>query len=76
MSNHFFILIQWEFNGRQLPPGGEGSTVTRRNDEYSATLVIDRVSSQHAGNYTCIASNIAGAERFTVPLTVNGMVFF
>ena len=45
--------------------------VVRRLDEYSTSLVIEHISSDHSGNYTCTASNIAGAERFTVPLTVN-----
>lgn len=45
--------------------------VIRRTDEYSAILVVEHISSEHSGNYTCIASNVAGTERFTVPVTVN-----
>lgn len=45
--------------------------VIRRIDEYSAALVIEHISSEHSGNYTCISSNVAGTERFTVPVTVN-----
>lgn len=41
-------------------------------DEYSSSLILDQVSAQHSGNYTCIAGNIAGRERYDVPLTVNG----
>lgn len=33
--------------------------------------MIEHITSEHSGNYTCIASNVAGLERFTVPLTVN-----
>lgn len=33
--------------------------------------MIDHISSDHSGNYTCIASSIAGTERFTVQVTVN-----
>lgn len=45
--------------------------VIRRIDEYSTTLVVEHISSEHSGNYTCIATNVAGIERFTVPVTVN-----
>lgn len=63
------ITFRWERDGfGQLGPG----TTTRRLDEYSTSLVIERISSSHSGNYTCIAQNVAGEERFTVPLTVNG----
>lgn len=50
--------------------------VTRRMDEYTASLVIESISPDHAGNYTCVAANQAGAESFTVPLTVNGISIF
>lgn len=36
-----------------------------------SSLVIERIYSENSGNYTCQASNVAGSERFTVPLTVN-----
>lgn len=45
--------------------------VIRRLDEYSTVLVVEHIASEHSGNYTCIATNNAGSERFTVPVTVN-----
>lgn len=45
--------------------------IIRRLDGYSASLVVENITSEHSGNYTCIASNVAGTEKFTVPLTVN-----
>lgn len=63
------ITFRWERDGSEgLGPGA----TTRRLDEYSSALIIERITSSHTGNYTCIAQNIAGTEWFTVPLTVNG----
>lgn len=68
------IAFRWEKNGQAVTssPYAPSGIITRRMDEYSASLVIEHITSLHSGNYTCIASNIAGSERFTVPLTVNG----
>lgn len=49
----------------------DSNELVRRIDEYSAALVVEHISSDNSGNYTCIASNVAGSERFTVPVTVN-----
>ncbi|XP_055679736.1 cell adhesion molecule Dscam2 isoform X1 [Lutzomyia longipalpis] len=63
------VSFRWERNGK--PVIGTGNEVIRRLDEYSASLVVEHISSEHSGNYSCIASNVAGTEKFTVPLTVN-----
>lgn len=63
------VSFRWERNDKQIL--GTGNEVIRRLDEYSTSLVIEHIASDHSGNYTCQASNIAGSERFTVPLTVN-----
>lgn len=63
------VSFRWERNGKQIL--GTGNEIIRRLDEYSTSLVIEKISSDYSGNYTCTASNVAGAEKFTVPLTVN-----
>ncbi|XP_037873453.1 cell adhesion molecule Dscam2 isoform X2 [Bombyx mori] len=67
------VAFRWEKNGQPITssPYAPSGIITRRMDEYSASLVIEQVTSLHSGNYTCITSNVAGSERYTVPLTVN-----
>lgn len=71
------VAFRWEKNGQPVTssPYAPSGIITRRMDEYSASLVIEQITSLHSGNYTCIASNVAGSERYTVPLTVNGKTF-
>ncbi|XP_063226995.1 cell adhesion molecule Dscam2 [Bacillus rossius redtenbacheri] len=64
------VSFRWERDGEPLPLAGVSASA-RRLDEYSSLLVIERISAAHTANYTCVAHNVAGAERFTVPLTVN-----
>lgn len=66
------ISFRWERDGRTITSNAAQGTIIRTIDEYSSSLIIDRITSAHSGNYTCIASNVAGSEKFVVPLTVNG----
>lgn len=65
------INFKWE---KQTPSGRnvELGAVSRRIDEYTSSLIIEKITPSHSGNYTCIAQNNAGEERLTVPVTVNG----
>lgn len=63
--------IAWAFNG--VPISAEST------DQFSITkgkrlsvLSIDAVAARHAGEYTCTASNKAGAASHTAALAVNG----
>lgn len=38
-----------------------------------STLTIDAIQAEHSGKYTCIASNLAGSDKYTVHLAVNGI---
>lgn len=42
----------------------------------TSVLGIDSVSEEHAGNYTCVASNKAGQTAFTSELVVQGIIIF
>lgn len=76
MEGDLPITFRFERNGKPVSNNVALGTVVRRIDEFSSSLIIDQVTSAHTGNYTCIASNVAGAEKYIVPLTVNGKSFF
>ncbi len=62
------ITFTWtDSSGRPLTSAGIS---VRANDEYSSTLVIDSLSYDHSGNYSCTAENEAGKASHTAELTV------
>ncbi|XP_031340632.1 Down syndrome cell adhesion molecule-like protein Dscam2 isoform X2 [Photinus pyralis] len=71
MEGDLPITFRWERNGKTISNNVVEGTSVRRIDEFSSSLIIEKVSSTHSGNYTCVASNIAGSEKYIVPLTVN-----
>ncbi|CAH1168788.1 unnamed protein product [Phyllotreta striolata] len=71
MEGDLPITFRWERNGKVVSNNAALGTLIRRIDEFASSLIIDQVTSAHSGNYTCIASNVAGAEKYAVPLTVN-----
>ncbi|XP_049817554.1 Down syndrome cell adhesion molecule-like protein Dscam2 [Aethina tumida] len=71
MEGDLPLTFRWERNGKVVSNNAALGTLIRRIDEFSSSLIIDQVTSAHSGNYTCIASNVAGAEKYVVPLTVN-----
>lgn len=64
------IKISWWFNDEPLEES-LGVTKTQIGDRTSL-LMISPVLGTHAGNYTCMASNIAGSVNHTVTVRVNG----
>ena len=70
------IAFGWDKNGGRLSPAEDATLSIRSNDQYSSTLIIDRLQFGHRGNYTCTASNAAGSATYTAELTVNGACSF
>lgn len=44
-------------------------------DPHSSTILIDRVTANHAGNYTCLARNSVAEVSSTAQLVVRGKVY-
>ncbi|NWI60928.1 PALLD protein, partial [Calyptomena viridis] len=65
--------LSWQLNGRPIRPDSSHKMLVRENGVHS--LIIEPVTSRDAGIYTCIASNRAGENTFSLELTVAGNNF-
>ncbi|KAF2352139.1 Fibronectin type III [Trinorchestia longiramus] len=64
------ISLRWYKDGQELAAGVGDVTITHPN-EFSSSLSIERTLGNHAGNYTCSASNSASSASSSAVLTVN-----
>lgn len=64
------IDISWRLNDRRIFTN-DGISITRSNQR-SSVLSIESVRDRQAGNYTCVASNVARTAEYTTVLAVNG----
>lgn len=71
MKGDFPMDITWALNGEPITP--EHSDITISNSKRLSVLAIDAVAARHAGEYTCTASNKAGATSHSAALAVNGI---
>lgn len=68
------IDISWRLNDRRIFTN-DGISITRSNQR-SSVLSIESVRDRQAGNYTCVASNVAGTAEYTTVLAFNGENYF
>lgn len=66
------IDFRWFFDGRPVKEFAGITTVKLGNR--NSVLNIDSVTGQHAGNYTCQASNSADSLNYTAELAVKGIL--
>lgn len=66
------IQIEWFLNGNPLFDV-DGITIGRFGKKISI-LSIDSVRAEHAGRYTCKATNFAGSALYSTGLAINGTV--
>lgn len=67
------IKIHWLHNG--LPPFSNTGITVQKLGQRSSVLTISNVKAEHSGNFTCMASNIAGTANFTLAVHVKGITF-
>uniref|UniRef100_T1IV47 Down syndrome cell adhesion molecule-like protein Dscam2 n=1 Tax=Strigamia maritima TaxID=126957 RepID=T1IV47_STRMM len=68
------LQINWFKDGQPLTTGQDISIFNI--DEFSSILMISSISPRHNGNYTCAATNFAGADQHTANLFINDDQFF
>lgn len=64
------IAIHWERNG--ITVKATSNIRITKVDDLTTILVIDKASTDHSGNYTCVASNAAKAVAASATLVVQG----
>ncbi|KAJ2944864.1 hypothetical protein O0L34_g1756 [Tuta absoluta] len=62
------IYFSWLKDGKKIPAN---LRVTERSSELFSVLIIKRVSLEHCGKYTCIATNHVGKVNQTADLFIN-----
>ncbi|XP_054710228.1 cell adhesion molecule Dscam2-like [Uloborus diversus] len=63
------LTFGWVRDGQTLVESPESLQI-RRFDEFSSSIIMAALREDHAGNYTCIVSNLGGSDSSTVVLRV------
>ena len=69
----FPLDIVWMFNNEVIDPT-KHDIIVSETGKRTKQLTIDSVGARHAGEYTCVASNIAGSTTRSAVLAVNGII--
>lgn len=67
------VTFRWLKNNKEI---SLSKSVRIKHDQEFSVLIIDPVSLEDEGNYTCIASNAEGSAKYTAYLSVKGKNHF
>ncbi|CAK9830510.1 Cell adhesion molecule Dscam2 [Anthophora retusa] len=65
------IEITWSLNGEAITRSSHPDVTITKSGKKTSLLIIDSVSAHHAGEYTCVASNLVGSVSRSSMLSVN-----
>ncbi|XP_031772559.1 Down syndrome cell adhesion molecule-like protein Dscam2 isoform X15 [Apis florea] len=65
------IEIRWSLNGEPITRASHPDITITKTGKKNSLLVIDSVTAHHAGEYTCVASNLVGSVSRSAELSVN-----
>ena len=64
------LEVEWHRDGARVAP--TRNVAVRRIDEYTSLLGISYLETEHAGNYSCVASNDVATFSKSAVLTIRG----
>lgn len=67
------IEIRWSLNGEPITRTNHPDITVTKTGKKNSVLIIDSVTAHHAGEYTCVASNLVGSVSRSAELSVNGI---
>lgn len=65
------MSISWLKDGRAIDTADRALHLTQV-DQFNSILLIESLSPEHNGNYSCVARNLAARVTETLHLVVNG----
>lgn len=66
------IEIQWSLNGEPITRFSHPDVAISNSGKKTSVLIIESVTARHAGEYSCVASNLVGSVSRSAILSVNG----
>ena len=67
------VTISWVFHGPDSSKATQNGVSVVKTSPRSSSLIIESLTAEHSGNYTCTARNPVGVANYTAEIEVNGI---